>query len=55
MNRAQEIQNEIYRKMTDRRKMEITIEFMRMGKAFNTKKNEEISRTRKFNKNRSNA
>ena len=47
MNKAQEIQNKIYREMPERKKMEVTIDFMRMGQAFNKSKDEQISRTRK--------
>jgi hypothetical protein len=43
----QEIQNKIYREMPDKKKMEITVQFMRMGRAFERQKNEQISRTRK--------
>ena len=50
MTKAQEIQNKIYREMPDRKKMEMTINFMRTGKVLS--KTNEISRTRKLNQNR---
>lgn len=52
MNKVQELQNEIYRKMPVRKKLEITVSFYRTGKFLNSLKNEQIPRTRKSNQNR---
>lgn len=51
---AQEIQNQIYRKMTAKKKLEITVNFYRTGKFLNNL-NAKTSRTRKSSKNRQNS
>ena len=51
MNKVQEMQNEIYRKMTARKKLEIVIGFFRTGMKLNSLKYEKVSRTRKSNQN----
>ena len=52
MNSAQEVQNKIYREMSAKKKMEITLSFYRSGKILNNLKNGSDIRTRKSNKNR---
>lgn len=47
---AQEIQNEIYRKMSPQKKAEITFSFYRLGKYLDNLKNGKISRIKKFSK-----
>lgn len=46
--KAQKIQNEIYRKMPAKKKLEIAIKLYRMCKSLNSLKNEKIPRVRKF-------
>lgn len=51
MNKVQEMQNKIYREMPVKKKLEITVNFFRMGKILNNLKNEQIPRTRKPSQN----
>jgi hypothetical protein len=51
----QERQNRIYRKMSAKRKAEITFSFFRLGKILDGLKNAKISRTKELNQNRQNA
>ncbi|MCL5407190.1 MAG: hypothetical protein M1429_01705 [Patescibacteria group bacterium] len=51
MNKVQEIQNEIYRKMSVQKKAEITFSFYRLGKYLDSLKNDKISRIKKSSKN----
>ena len=46
---TQERQNQIYRKMSARKKAEITFSFYRLGKYLDSLKNEKISRIKKSN------
>ena len=48
---AQEKQNLIYRKMSAKKKAEITFSFSRLGKFLNSLNNESSPRTNKFSKN----
>lgn len=51
----QERQNRIYRKMSAKKKAEITFSFYRLGKYLSELKNGKTSRTKKLNQNRQNA
>jgi len=52
---AQERQNQIYRKMSARKKAEITFSFYRTGRFLSNLKNEKTNRNRKSNQNSQNS
>lgn len=55
MNRTktpQEIQNQIFREMSYRKKAEVTFSFYRMGKYLDGLKNAKVSRIKKLSQNR---
>lgn len=49
----QEIQNQIFRRMSAQKKAEVTFSFFRLGKYLDGLKNAKISRIKKLSQNRS--